>query len=230
MLASKQRGDGKGGMRLLSFFLSLCLLIPGCVRIPPEAPTLSADLGKQISSLEDANISLLHAFFKVKRDEIDQFVQEEWAPLFAKNFFADAAIQRVWAQVVASNDPADRLEFITTLGPKIQRKINAKRLELMTPLDELERTIEQRIRQEYINVRSINSALTALLTSAVKVSENRNRYLEMVGVTQSKVSEVVSKTDEVVEGLLQKATSVEKASKKYLEKIRGLKNDLLLTN
>jgi uncharacterized protein YceK len=41
--------------------LVICLIvISGCATIPPEAPSLSSELGKRISALENANVTLLN--------------------------------------------------------------------------------------------------------------------------------------------------------------------------
>jgi hypothetical protein len=53
-------------------------MLSGCVTIPPEAPELSSELGNRIANIQDANLTFLHRFFDLKRNEVDCFVQEEW--------------------------------------------------------------------------------------------------------------------------------------------------------
>ena len=109
------------------------MLIGGCASIPPEAPELSTELGKRIAEIEHSHITLLRKFFDQKRDEVDKFIVEEWVPTFAEEFFSDPRIADVWDTIVSENDPQERLKFISLLGPKLQAKINLRRLELIKP-------------------------------------------------------------------------------------------------
>jgi hypothetical protein len=210
---------------LLRIFLALTLFGAGCAAIPPEAPELSAQLGARLSSLEAAHVRLLEEFFMEKRRRVDEFVQEAWVPHFAREFFGDPQIDAVWRQVVQSQDPQDRLRFITLVGPRLQAKINRKRLELIQPLDELEATIRNRLRSEYDQTRAINSTLTAFLHSASKIEENRKRYLDVAGITDSTIDQVVDETGQAVSELADAARSIEervKDAEKYRDKIRGI--------
>ena len=169
--------------RFIAVLIAVVMSIGGCASIPPEAPELSAQLGSRISSLEAAHVRLLQEFFSEKRRRVDDFVQEVWVPIFAQEFFGDPRVDAVWQQVVQSQDPKDRLKFITLVGPKLQEKINKKRVDLIQPLDELESTIRTRLKSEYDQTRAINNTLTAFLQSASKVEENRKRYLDTVSYT-----------------------------------------------
>jgi len=209
-----------------AFVLATSLSIGGCASIPPEAPELSAQLGSRISSLEAAHVRLLHEFFLEKRRRVDDFVQETWVPIFAQEFFGDPRVDAVWKQVVQSQDPKDRLKFITLVGPKLQEKINKKRVELIQPLDELEATIKNKLKSEYDQTRAINNTLTAFLQSASKVEENRKRYLDMIGVTDKEVDKFVKETDEVVSELVVAARSIEDRTKDA-EKYRARINEIL---
>jgi len=114
--------------------------------ITSGAPELSAELGKRISAIEDSNVTLLKRFFDQKRREVDKFIEDEWVPEFAEQFFSDQAILAAWDTIVKEDDKKQRLTFLVITGPKLQKKINKKRLELIQPLDDLERRIEKQIR------------------------------------------------------------------------------------
>lgn len=211
---------------ILLIFIVFLPGLQGCATIPHEAPELSVQLGKRISDIEDSNITLLNRFFDQKRKEIDRFIEEEWVPTFAENFFANPQVSKAWDTVVRENDKEQRLQFLVRMGPVLQKKINQKRLELIQPLDELERRIEKTIRDEYAQARSINNSITSFLLSAAKVAENRDRYLGMVGLTDQKIGPVIDKTDEVVSNLISKAKDapdkVQKAEE-YIEKLREIR-------
>ena len=217
--------------RVITLIVAATLGIGGCASIPPEAPELSAQLGTRISSLESAHVRLLEKFFLEKRRRVDDFVQEVWVPIFAQEFFGDQRIDAVWKEVVQSQDPKDRLKFITLVGPRLQEKINKKRIELIQPLDELEGTIKSKLKSEYDQTRAINNTLTAFLQSASKVEENRKRYLDIIGITDKEVDKFVNETDQAVSELVDAARSIEgrtstKDAEKYREKIKGILDKL----
>ena len=198
---------------VFSAILLTTLTLAGCASIPPEAPELSAQLGARISSLEAAHVRLLQEFFLEKTRKVDDFVQEVWVPLFAQEFFGDPDVDAVWKQVVQSQDPKDRIKFITLVGPKLQQKINEKRIELIRPLNELEATITNKLKSEYDQARAINNTLTAFLYSASKVEENRKRYLDMIGITDKEVDKFINETDEAVSELVAAAGTIEDFTK-----------------
>ena len=152
--------------------LSVLIAVTGCVSIPSEAPELSVELGKRIAAIEDR-------FFDQKRKEVDKFIEEEWVPEFANHFFSNKTISDAWETIVSEDDKKQRLLFLVKTGPRLIKKINEKRLELIQPLDALERRIELKIREEYTQARAINNSITSFLLSASKVADNRNRYLQM---------------------------------------------------
>ena len=78
-------------IKIVSF--TLAMFIAGCVSIPSEAPELSIELGKRISAIEESNITLIHRYFDHKREQVDNFIQEEWIPEFAKNFFSNSKVR-----------------------------------------------------------------------------------------------------------------------------------------
>jgi len=180
----------------------LLLTSAGCVSIPKAAPELSVELGKRISSIEDSHIALLRKYMDEKRSRVDEFLIKEWVPLFAKELFSETNIQRAWTGVCTSGTEEDRLKFMTLLGPKIQQNINHKRLELIRPLDDLEKTIERKLRDEYMRAKAINNSITSFLVSAAEVAENRDRLLDMLGVKDNKISDALDETDKAVSTLV----------------------------
>jgi len=214
--------------KVVLYVIFLCALT-SCATIPKEAPLLSEELGLKLNTIQKSHLSLLHSFFDQKRAKVDEFISKEWIPAFASNFFENQTIQEAWDEIVSSNSKEDRLKFIIMLGPKLQEQINQKRLELIKPLDELENEIEYKIRNEYDIARSLNNSLTSFLYSASKVSENRSRYLEMLGITDEIIDNVLDKTDETINKLStlgDNITSKEEKIETYLESIKNLKNIL----
>lgn len=195
-----------------------------CASIPREASELSMELGNRISSMEEANITLLNRFFDQKRSEIDNFIQNEWVPEFTDDIFSNPTITNAWDTIVAENNVADRREFILRLGPRMQQKINEKRIELIQPVDQLEHRIEQQLRSEYAQMRSINNSITSFLVSAAEVEDNRNQYLRMIGVSQGNINQVINQTDTAVSNLLNIANEAQNNVERSEEFIKTIKS------
>ena len=216
--------------KIFIIFTSVFLFFVSCATIPPEAPELSAELGNRINAIQNSNLTLLHRFFDLKRTEVDRFIQIEWVPTFAEEIFSDPKMKKVWNTIVAENKPSDRLRFLITTGPKLQERINQKRIELIKPLDDIERRIEEEIRNEYAQARAINNSITSFLLSASKVEENRNRYLEMVGITDKKIGHTIDRVNDVVNDLLSSAQTAEKKAIKagdYLNRLQAIRDSLI---
>jgi hypothetical protein len=136
-----------------------------------------------------------------------------------------------WNIIVTENNPEDKAEFFKRTGIKIQEKINSKRLELIQPLDDLERLLEQNIRREYNQTRSINNSITSFLLSASKVDENSKRYLNLIGITDEKINKVINTASDIVDNLVTKEKEIEDKIEKgewYLNELKNLKD--FLTN
>ena len=146
-----------------------------------------------------------------------------------QSVFWESAIANVWDQIVASGNKQDRLKFILKTSPKLQQQINQKRVELIQPLEVLEQRIETKLTADYTQAKAINNSITGFLLSASKVAENRDRYLEMVGVDSDEMTQLIDTTDIIVSDLLQKSQNIEEKVAKgenYLRKINELRNSI----
>ncbi len=212
---------------ITSSFLSFILI--GCTNVPSEAPELSSELGKRIQLIEQSHKSLVHQFFDEKRKQVDAFLYEVWLPLFTENFLSNKKVENVWEQVVRSNNKENRLQFILRTAPKIQKALSDKRAELHEPLNTLERDLLASLSSEYDNMKSINNTLTSYLTSASDIAESRQRYMDMVGVSENKYSNMLDSISDTVSGLtkhVNKMEEYESHSEKYIQTFNELKNKM----
>ncbi len=209
--------------------LTLMLFSTGCASIPPESAELSVELGKKINQIETANMALLDQYFNYKKQQIDDFIDKQWIPLFASNFYSNPQIERAWNTIVRENDTPQRMEFMLRTGTRMQQAIHQKRQSLMQPMNELHQALRQSIEENYSQAKSINNSISSFLVSASKLAENRNRYLSMLGVEQNDMNRVIDKTDATLNELLQSAEKFEdkaEAINAYIEKIRSIKDSI----
>jgi hypothetical protein len=205
---------------------AVILMVSGCVSIPQEAPELSSELGKRISAIEESHIALLRMYFDEKRGKVDEFVKNEWTPQFAEAYFKQPNISNVWDLVVASGDKEDRLKLLTLVGPKLQEKINIERIKLIKPLDDIEKEVERKLRDEYRQAKSINNSITSFLASASKVAENRNRLLDMIGIEDEKIKTSISKADAAVDKLVNSKDSIKERFDTFKDAIESTRETI----
>lgn len=212
----------------MRFVLLLCVSIclTSCASIPKEAPELSQNLGVQLQELQQSHVALVHQFFENEREKVNTFINEEWLPVFTDNFFSDPAIDQAWQQVINAGNAEDRLEFIKRTAPEIQHQKNKEYQTLIVPLNQLEQSLTQAVQQKYAQAISTNQALTDYLYSASKVDENRQRYLDQIGVTQDKTITVLNDTEALTTQLLTGAETVQQAEEKTETYIQELKEIL----
>ncbi|WP_419861226.1 hypothetical protein [Candidatus Palauibacter sp.] len=207
-------------MRVRLALLGLLMsVLAGCASIPSEAPELSQALGQRLRALENANITLLQRYFDLKRREVDHFIDETFVPEFARRIFNRRDVAAEWRRIVESDSEAERVRFLVDAGPALQQEINRMRVELVAPLDELERLIRRSIEREYDEAAAINNTLTSFLWSAAEVAENRDRFLEAAGVTEDRVYGVIDGVDSAVSSL---RAGVDDAAE-YLRRIEAAK-------
>lgn len=209
------------GHRRFYGVLLLGFLLTGCVSLPQEVPELSAEIGKRIIESRTSHLTLVHRYLQEKRDRIDEFIAREWIPAFAENVFRKPTIAREWDRIVHNDDKTARLEFITGLGTLLQNKINAKRLELMAPIDEVENLLVAHLNEHYDQMLAANSTLTAFLTSARSVKERQRRVLGVLEI-DGKLSAYMGKADEIVG----KIVAGKNAYESNKDKINGILDEL----
>lgn len=214
-------GRRRGMMLVLAGLVAAA--ISGCASIPAEAPQLSAEVGNRLQEFERAHVAMLHALMDERRADVDAFLQNEWLPTLSANLMANPAIRDVF-NIAAdrSLSDADRITAMNILGTEVQAAINAKRRELMAPVDALERELERRLRDEYQVARYMNNHVTSFLLSAAEVAELRDRYLAEIGVDQSAVRVAVDETNVVIEQLKNRRVGVDERTDAFVRELQRI--------
>ncbi|MGB2764273.1 MAG: hypothetical protein WBC02_10055 [Candidatus Aminicenantaceae bacterium] len=213
-------------MRIFIVFslIGFLLIATDCATIPSEAPDLSVELGKRIQATREAHIALVRAYMGEKRLQVDEFVLKEWVPELAKTLFSEnRKLREAWEEVIQSNDPDLRMEFIGGLVLRIQKKISEKHYQFLKPINDIEINMVRNIQDHYDQIISINATLTSFLVSASKVSESRDRVLRMLQA-DDKFTGFLDKADEVVNLIIEKKNGFEENKKKIEEIVESVKN------
>ncbi len=188
---------------ILILLMCAGVLTSACAVVPPEVPELSAALGQRLDALETAHRDLLGQFFHLKRQAVSDFIDREWVPVFASEAFSDPKMAGLWNTVVTENDPEQNIQFLIRAGARMQQRISRKRAEMMTPLEELEKDLEMRLRNEYEQARRLNGAIAAFLTGATGAQAAASRFQggpEMAGSPLIRALKGVQSAVDALEG------------------------------
>lgn len=192
-----------------------CVLIAafvfvGCASIPPESVALSRGIGDGMQKQQQAHIALVNLFFDEKKQKLDKWIEEVYAPEFIKNF-------REALKSKGENPDV----FTGEMTSGIVKRIVKARDQRQSELDKARIAIIQRLSDNYGTLIRANAELTALLESAVKVNESTSSLLASVKEgTGGKIDleEIGKKFDEH----LLKAGSAADTTTGFYESIQGL--------
>jgi len=218
---------GKRARKVLAlvFISAMTCGISACASIPAEAPVLSDELGNRLQAIESAHLALLHRYMEEKRARVNEFIDHEWIPTFTHEFFSDPEMQAAWNQVVQSGSEEDRSGYLLNVAPALMEEISAKRNEMLLPLYEIERQLEQGLREDYSQAKAINTALTSFLTSASQVAQTRQNYLARAGVDEGALRDFVAEMDDTVNDLVVKkgqAVDAYQTTQDYLARMKEI--------
>ncbi len=169
------------------FTLILCIVLLACyscVSVPRESVELSKNLGMSIQETQRTHVALLKSFFDEKRDKVDRYINEVWLPEFSNQFYSIPAVQDKWGEICNSGDAQEMRKFTIEVGTRIQKKIKDKRDEMIAPLDEAEKLLEEELLLHYNDLQVSNTILTNYLASAAKVKKTQTEILNALGVNE----------------------------------------------
>lgn len=212
--------------KLKLLILIFTLLLVGCSSIPKEAPELSIELGKRIKTLEDSHINLVESYFDMKRDLVIRFFEDEWIPKFANEFFSNSSVEEKWQYIVKTNDKPLRMQFILEVAPVLLKQINTQREALLKPLNDLQRDLEKKIRNNYSETYAINNSLTSYLISAHKVDQSRKSFVKNLVLKEEMINDAIYRVDEITENLVKSTENLPQQADKYLAEIKKLKEEI----
>jgi len=204
---------------ILAFALMLALC--SCAHVPPEAPELSAELGKRIAAIKESHLSLVDLYFKEKRANIDDFLRREWAPTFVNNLLETEFVAGQW-RTACGGDKQEQTRFMLEFSRVLQEKVAAKRAEMVAPLDELESALKADLHAQYDEATAVNTVLTGFLAESAEVEENRRRALEQLGVDDQRVTATMHQVDDALDAATKSAQDLEENLPGYVKRIKSL--------
>lgn len=215
-------------LKVLLIVSMFTVLLSGCyIRVPAEAPELSAELGKRISAMEKAHFAFISKYFSEKRQQIDEFIEKEWMPTFSKKVFGDSTVVAALSDTSkAEKDVEGKLRYITALGLNMQLQIKSLRDTLLIPINDLEIALKEKLHEEYELSKSINSSITSFLISARKVAKNRETLFSKIGIEESKIDSTLNQIDSFTLELLDYTNTAKDKIERYNEFKNKIENTI----
>lgn len=177
-----------------SIAAGLALLLGACsTTVPKEVVELSYKMEQDMVHVEQAYIELVHQHVAVLKKQREDYLYNEWAPVLLEDWIKNGQlIQMAQGQVVYDNEVDDfvavstpdrlsQLKSITEWALVASEEIEAKRRELITPLEEAEEQLISDIRQSFTRLVYSNQTITAHLNSLREVQSVQNELLASAG-------------------------------------------------
>ena len=174
-----------------------CISLAACARVPREVVDLSYRIGEDLEGVHASYRALVRAHFDGLRRTRLAYLNDEWAPVFIRDFVADGRLVDVakgavvWSEekedFVTPTKGREQQELLTTIQDWASAaigQIEQKKAELIDPLDEDEATLITSVDDAFNQIAYGNAAVTAHLNSLRKVQEVQDRALAAANVQQ----------------------------------------------
>jgi hypothetical protein len=193
------------------------LLTAGCgsASVPEEVVKLSYQMGEDMNALQRSYEKLIHQRFDDLRQKRLQYLENRWKPRFIKNWIEigrllDVANGKVvWSfeksDFVAPTPSKANAQLLATLEEwtsQGMRQIEEKKQELIKPLDDQEKELQDDVRLAFDRLMKANAQITAHLNSIRKVQQVQDEFLEALNIKElrdkidSKLADLSRKAEE----------------------------------
>lgn len=156
-------------MKVLFKLSVILLLATGCAKIPVSSVVLADALQAEGERMHSLNIAFVNQLFRAKRDAVEKFIHDEYAPDAINKF-----VVRVSKEMPATDFKKDFPELMQAIEPEI----NKRRDSLVTVLEMQKEKIVDKLNTDYKAFDNAFSDLKRLLESAAKVETEKQALYE----------------------------------------------------
>jgi hypothetical protein len=207
-----------------TFLACAFLLLAGCASIPPESVELSKQVGSAIGKGRDAHLSMLDAFYGRLKGDNDAWVHNTFLPRAIANTKSGLA-----AACKKKNDDSAACAALTEEDiARLVKSTVAFRDEMQRALEKNRDEASRLITDHYADLAAANSSITALLASAVSVSQATRDAAKSAGdlagvqidtqAIENSVNEYLAKTGTAAAKISEFDASLSKALDKLRKK------------
>ena len=194
MLSERQSKNGLGA-RFGFIQIAFLVFALGCSSVPPEVVELSYTVGSDIRAMQASYDALIANKFDSLREQRLRYLNEEWTPLFIEEWIEEGRLVGIaQGEVVWSEEQQDftapapgreqkqLLDTVLLWSEAAVAEVQAKRAELIHPLDQDEMRVRQEIRAAFNRIADASAHVTAHLNSLREVRDVQSSMLERLGL------------------------------------------------
>lgn len=196
------------------------LVATGCAQVPKQSVTLANTVGRDLTEVHRAHRALAELLYARMRADVNEFVDEVYAPYQIQKSIAEYQELFVTAINDAAQPDSGPEAQRTLLGvfeiylEEVRRDVEDYRSRLLTPLREQEAELLARIDQSYGNIHYANSIVVGHLASVVEVHDTQN---ELLAEIDPEFVDLRDKVGTSLSGLSGKISGVLEASRRLSE-------------
>lgn len=195
-------------MKKFAASILITMIITGCASVPKESVELNNIIGQALTKQHESQVSLVNQYFALKRERIDEFIQQTYTPKIIEN-----------ARIAMKND--GKKDFDNQGVIELLKIVLKKQLAMQKELEESRLFILEKIEQDYLEVALGNKAITQLLQSLVSVQESKQNFVRVIETTTNNKLDL-STIDSTIENFLQQTKNDSSTTVKLLNTFKSL--------
>ena len=167
-------------MRVIRLLLPMLLIVSlsACASVPREVVELSYAMGADLDEVEGTHETLVRLHFDDLRRRTDDFLTTQWQPAYLRHFIQEGDL----VALATDPDPNEVLDGVQSWTEVALEEIQAKRHELLDPLDVHEQELMEAVGAAFARLRTANATITAHLNSIRAVDEAQGDALARLGL------------------------------------------------
>ncbi|NHZ93142.1 hypothetical protein F2P45_29640 [Massilia sp. CCM 8733] len=196
----------------LSLILLLTISLAGCAEVPTQSVQLSTALGQDLAQTRRAHLKLVELYYARVEADANRFVDDVYAPhqlnaTWKQSPHSATATGRPASPVgVDQNRQAD-LDSLKAYLIVVRNNIEEFRKKNLAPIREQQKLLTTRITESYDHMLRANIAVTAYLSSLVKLKHEQDKTLKNIvpAAWQAETSRSLADVSEKIDTLHQDA-------------------------
>ncbi|KZB63137.1 hypothetical protein AUP42_01725 [Thalassospira lucentensis] len=176
-------------------FLVIVVFLNGCAEIPPETMELSDTVGRDLGTLEEANLALVDTLFERMERDVDQFIDTQYRPAYVRKLVEEFGLVDE-INLALSEQPDAVLIVLEEFVSAAVEDVDNKRSELLEKIRQQHNGVRTEVERSFNQVRTAQSVIGAHLASVMKVHDMQDDLLEKAGLEDAR-HKIASETAEV---------------------------------
>ena len=156
--------------------------LASCAQVPEESVTLSEDVGSVLEELRQKNAALIVRMFADRKAQINQFIDETYAPFLVSSAMRKARALDHLKRLVDEGEGDQALKLMQIMVNRSLAKIQAKRTELLQPVQRHEDQVKAAFDSAFGIAIKGTETTTGLLRSVRRVHSAQDQFLGELGL------------------------------------------------